>query len=63
VRYHAYLSRPDRLVDVELDYDVAFKPGDLFTNKTGIYEVTDVKPGYGIFDATVFAALTGPPPA
>ena len=57
MRYHAHLSKANILVAVELDFDATFKPGDLFTHKTGIYKVTDVKPGYGDFDAIIFADL------
>ena len=57
VRYHAYLSKANSLVVVELDLDATFKLGDLFTLRTGTYEVTDVKPGYGDFDAIIFADL------
>jgi hypothetical protein len=42
---------------LELEYEANFKPGDLLTHETGIYEVADVKPGYGNFDAVIFADL------
>jgi hypothetical protein len=59
VRYHAYLSTSARrLVTVELEFDAKLKPGDLLTHETGTYEVTGVKPGYGDFDAIIFADLS-----
>jgi len=58
VRYHAYLSRVRRLVVVELEFHAKVKPGDVLTHGSGIYVVTDVKPGYGQFDAILFAHLT-----
>jgi hypothetical protein len=57
VRYHAYLSKGRRLAVVELEFDATLKPGDEFPHKPGIYVVTDVKPGYGGFDAILFADL------
>jgi hypothetical protein len=59
VRYHAYLSTSaTRLVTAELEFDAKLNPGDLFRHETGTYEVTGVKPGYGDFDAIIFADLS-----
>jgi hypothetical protein len=58
VRYNAYLSRPGRLIVVELEFDAKLKPGDEFPYESGIYLVTEVKPGFGRFDAILFADLT-----
>jgi len=42
---------------VELEFDAKLESGDEFPHKSGIYVVTDVKPGYGEFDAILFADL------
>ena len=44
---------------VELEFDAKLKPGDEFPHRSGLYVVTDVKPGYGEFDAIIFADLIG----
>jgi hypothetical protein len=60
VRYQAYLSRARRLVVVELEFDTKLKPGDEFPYESWIYVVTDLKPGYGAYEAILFADLTEP---
>jgi hypothetical protein len=44
---------------IELEFDAKLKPGDEFPHRSGLYVVTDVKPGYGEFDGVIFADLTG----
>ena len=42
--------------------DIDYKPGDEFLFKSGVYMITDVKPGFGKFDAILFADLAGDTP-
>ncbi len=41
---------------------IDLKPGDEFPFKSAVYVVTDVKPGFGKFDAILFADLVGDKP-
>jgi hypothetical protein len=45
---------------MQLGIDV--KPGDEFPLKSEVYLVTDVKPGFGKFEAILFADLVGGKP-
>ncbi len=45
-----------------MQFGIDFKPGDEFPFKSEVYVITDVKPGFGKFDAILFADLAGAKP-
>jgi hypothetical protein len=45
-----------------MQMSIDLKPGDEFPFQSEVYVITDVKPGFGKFDAILFADLVGAKP-